>query len=190
MIALVLPDYQTEDGLLDRARAGDEQAMTRIYDDYFPPVYQYIRLRVGDAALAEDLAADVFVRLVKAFRGHTAPRHSLRGWLFQVARNLIHDRRGRDGRLPQATLQDWMPASSEHEPETQVMRGYTAERLRAALGRLNAEQQEVVVLRFGQMLSLQETADIMGKSVSAVKALQFRAVQTLRALLEPAIGDR
>src|SRR5690606_6515589 len=178
-------DFQAEDRLLARARAGDNAAISQIYDDYFPPVYQYIRLRAGDAGLAEDLAAEVFVRLVQALRGGNPPRRRLRGWLFQVARNLIYDHRGQADRLPQATRDDWSPAAAEYAPETQVMRAYTVDRLRQALVALPADQQEVIILRFGQMLSLQETADIMGKSVSAVKALQFRAVQALRSLLEP-----
>ena len=186
MIFLVLPDYSTEDRLLHSARAGDSAAVIQIYDGYFQPIFQYIRLRVGDTALAEDLASEVFVRLVRAFQAGSAPRDTLRGWLFQVARNLIHDHVGRQRQLPLTALEDWMPASADDDPEQQVMHTLSTERMRRALRMLAAEQQEVVILRFGQMLSLQETADIMGKSVSAVKALQFRAVQTLRSLLDTA----
>lgn len=186
MIVLVLPDYPTEDRLLTSARSGDSTAIIQIYDTYFQPVFQYIRLRVGDTALAEDLASEVFVRLVRALQTGSAPRETLRGWLFQVARNLIHDHVGRQRQLPLTALEEWMPASTDDEPEHQVMRTLSTERMRRAMRMLAADQQEVVVLRFGQMLSLQETADIMGKSLSAVKALQFRAVQTLRSLLDAA----
>ncbi len=185
MIVLVLPDYNTEDRLLASARDGDSSAVIQIYDEYYQPIFQYIRLRVADPALAEDLASEVFVRLVRAFQAGSAPRETLRGWLFQVARNLIHDHLGRQRQLPQTTLEEWMPADDDG-PEQQVMRTLSTERMRRAMRLLAADQQEVVILRFGQMLSLQETADIMGKSVSAIKALQFRAVQTLRSLLDAA----
>lgn len=186
MIVLVLPDYPTEDRLLTSAQTGDSTAIIQIYDIYFQPVFQYIRLRIGDTALAEDLASDVFVRLVRAFQTGSAPRETLRGWLFKVARNLIHDHVGRQRQLPLISLEEWMPASTDDGPEQQVIRTLSTERMRRAIRMLAADQQEVVILRFGQMLSLQETADIMGKSLSAVKALQFRAVQTLRSLLDAA----
>lgn len=63
------------------------------------------------------------------------------------------------------------------------MRTLDIERARQALRMLAAEQQEVLILRFGQLLSLQETADVMNKTISAVKSLQFRAVDTLRRIL-------
>ncbi|MBC7811756.1 MAG: sigma-70 family RNA polymerase sigma factor [Burkholderiales bacterium] len=180
---IVLPDIPAEDHLLARARQGDQDAVMRIYESYFAPIYQFIRLRVGDAQQAEDLSANVFLKLVTALRGQNAPRHSLRGWLFRVARNEIADHYGRARQLPLTTLDDWLPASADDDPDWRFIRSLDVERARRALRMLAADQQEVLVLRFGQALDLQATADIMGKSVSAVKSLQFRAVATLRGIL-------
>ena len=69
MILIVLPDLATEDRLLAQAKRGDQLAIMRIYDSFFTPIYQYIRLRVGDAMTAEDLTSDVFVKLITALRG-------------------------------------------------------------------------------------------------------------------------
>src|SRR5689334_18424838 len=91
MILIVLPDITIEDRLLAQARQGDREALMRIYDTYFPPIFNFIRLRVDDTLLAEDLASDVFIKLVETLHGRNAPHHSLRGWLFKVARNRIHD---------------------------------------------------------------------------------------------------
>lgn len=183
MIVIVLPDIPTEDRLLARARAGDSDAVMHIYEQYFPAVYQFIRLRVGEAALAEDLTSEVFVRLVDAFQGRNAPRHSLRGWIFKVARNTLSSHFGKMQRYPLVSLEEWIPSPPEHDPEVQFIRTLNLERARQALRTLNADQQEVLILRFGQKLDLQQTADIMGKSVGAIKSLQFRAVNTLRKLL-------
>jgi RNA polymerase sigma-70 factor (ECF subfamily) len=184
MIVIALPDIPSEDRLLARARQGQQDAIMQIYERYFPPIFQFIRLRVGDRALAEDLASEVFVKLVGALQGSTAPRHSLRGWLFRVARNEIHDHYGKSRQLPTTTLDEWLPSSPDHDPEVQFMRLVSVERARRAIRLLAAEQQEVLILRFGQMLSLQETADIMGKSTSAIKSLQYRAINTLRSILD------
>jgi RNA polymerase sigma-70 factor (ECF subfamily) len=86
-------------------------------------------------------------------------------------------------RFPVTTLEEWTPTPADDDLEVQVIRSFDLERARRVLRMLNAEQQEVLILRFGQKLDLQATADIMGKSVSAIKSLQFRAVNTLRGLL-------
>jgi RNA polymerase sigma-70 factor (ECF subfamily) len=183
MIIIILPDISVEDRLLAQARAGSQEAVMEIYEHYFPPIYQFLRLRVEDRAAAEDLASDVFVRFVESLGGRSAPRTSLRGWLFRVARNKVNDYYGRQRQFPSATLDEWIPASSDTDPETEFIRRMSLERSRTALRRLPADQQEVLILRFGQALNLQETADIMDRSVSAIKSLQFRAVNTLRQAL-------
>lgn len=180
---IILPDLATEDRLLAQARGGDQLAVMQIYDAYFSPIYQYIRLRVGEAMTAEDLASDVFVKLITALRGPSAPRTSLRGWLFRVARGVIADHYGSESKLPQTTLEDWVSAPSDDQPEVQFLHMVDNQRAQAAVRMLAADQQEVLVLRFGQQLSLQETADIMGKSVSAIKSLQWRATENLRGIL-------
>lgn len=181
MLLLTLPDYGEEDALLERARRGDKAAVTDIYELYFEPVYQFIRMRVNDVTLAEDFAAEVFLRLVAALRDHRAPRQSLRGWLFRVARNVLADHYGSQARYTEIALEEWLPAPGDLEH--QIGATLEAEAVRRALQTLPREQQEVLVLRFGQMLNLQETADILGKRVGAVKSLQFRATSKLRDIM-------
>jgi RNA polymerase sigma-70 factor, ECF subfamily len=181
MIVLVLPDIPQEDQLLAQARQGDQDAIMRIYDDYFPAIFSFIRLRVDDPHVAEDLASEVFLRLVAAIQNRTAPRHSLRGWLFRVARNLLYDHYGQVKRFPTTTLDDWLP--DDANLESQISQSMDRDHARRAIRMLADDQQEVLLLRFGQGLSLQETADIMGRNVGAVKSLQFRAVSTLRQVL-------
>jgi RNA polymerase sigma-70 factor (ECF subfamily) len=183
MIVLILPDISTEDRLLAQAVSGDQNAIMEIYERYFAPIYQFIRLRTNDASLAEDLTSEVFVKLVVALRGRNAPRRSLRGWLFQVARNELYQQIGKDRRYPGETLEEWIPASEENQPEVQYIRSLHVESARAALRLLTAEQQEVLILRFGQALSLEETAAVMGKNIGAIKSLQSRAVYALRQVL-------
>ncbi len=183
MIVITLPDISTEDRLLTQARAGDQIAIMEIYESYFSPVYQYLRMRVESRQEAEDIAGDVFLKFIEAVKGRNAPRHSLRGWLFKVARTELSKHYGKSKQFTTTTLDEWLPASGNTEPEVMFLRTLHTERARHALRMLAEEQQEVLILRFGQALSLQETADIMGKSVSAVKSLQFRAVNTLRKIL-------
>lgn len=184
MITLILPDIAEEDLLLAKARSGDQGAIMQIYERYFTPLYQFVRLRTDDSALAEDIAGEVFLKLVSALSGKTAPRDSLRGWLFSVARHELARHYGRNKRYAVTTLEDWEPIPSDDpDLEAYYMRQISVERARKALRMLAPDQQEVLILRFGQALNLEETADVMGKSVSAIKSLQSRAVNTLRGIL-------
>ena len=183
MILLVLPDVSTDEGLLRRLKQGDPNAVLAAYELYFPPLYQYARLKVGDSTVAEDIVSDVFVTLIESLGRRSAPKVNLRGWLFSVARNKITRTYGQAQSLPLEDVEDWMPAPTEYNPENQVVDWQNIERVRQALRMLNADQQEALILRFGQRLPLQDTADIMGKSLSAVKSLQFRALETLRTIL-------
>lgn len=184
MILIVLPDITVEQDLLGAARQGDPEALRMIYEQYFPAIYPFIRLRVNDREQAQDIAADVFVDFFEAVRARRAPQISLRAWLFRVARHKIYDHYGKARQFPEATLDEWMPGSPEDEPEPQAFEAFRLERVRRALRLLVPEQQEVLILRFGQGLNLQETAELMDKSISAVKSLQFRAVETLRSVLD------
>jgi RNA polymerase sigma-70 factor (ECF subfamily) len=181
LLLLALPDLPDEDRLLTQARRGDRKAIARIYDSFFEPVYRFIRWRVDDPAVAEDLTSEVFLKFLAALRGEHAPRDSLRGWLFRVARNVLHDHYR--GATPVNDLDDNLPLLTEGDMESDLQARLDAERVRRALAMLAPDQQEVLILRFGQMMSLQDTAESMGKSISAIKSLQFRAVDTLRRLL-------
>lgn len=183
MIVIVLPDVAQERQLLHDASRKSQSAQKEIYEQYFSPIYNFIRLRVNDREQARDIAADVFLDFFIALNKPNPPRTSLRAWLFRVARNKIYDYYGHKKQISSETLEEWIPASQEHNPESQFLHDYTLERTRRVLGMLADDQREVLILRFGQELSLQETADLMDRSVSAVKSLQFRAVDRLRDLL-------
>ena len=184
MIVIVLPDISTESHLLERLHAGDEDAILDAYRAFLSPLYNYVRLRTGDPQMAEDIVSDVFVTMIESLGGPGAPRENLRAWLFAVARNAVNRHYGSQRHLPLTDLDEWLPAPPTSNPEAQAMQNAASDRVRHALRMLKAEQQEVLILRFGQMLSLKATADIMGKSVSAIKSLQFRALDTLRGILD------
>jgi len=181
-----LPDLATENSLLERARRGDKSALSAMYESYFASVYQFIRFRIRDPREAEDIASDVFLKLLDAFGKRAGPRQSLRGWLFRVARNEVNAHYGKAREMLDTAFDDWEPApavSAEDDLESRTIRSLEGERARQAIRMLPADQQEVLLLRFGEGLSLEETAEIMGKRVGAIKSLQFRAVETLRNIL-------
>jgi len=182
MIFLTFPDKQTEDSVLTGLQNGDKSAVDAAYEAYFAPVYHYTRLKVGDPVLAEDIVSDVFVQLVRVAGTAAAPSQHLRGWLFTVARHQIASHIGRSRQITLTELEEWMPANNPN-PEDRAITNTEIDRVRRAIRTLNEDHQEVLILRLGQRLSLKETADIMGRTVGAIKSLQFRALDNLRNLL-------
>jgi RNA polymerase sigma-70 factor (ECF subfamily) len=170
-----------ESVLLNRAREYDQAAIAEIYDRYSLRIYNYIYHRLGNAHLAEDLTATVFMRMLEAIRSSRAWQTSFSGWLYRIAHNLVVDyfRAGRQDDIP---LDDWPIASHEH-PADAAERSIAQQRLRAAISQLTDEQSTVITLKFLEGLSNSEVATVIGKSEGAVKSLQFRALAALRRMI-------
>jgi RNA polymerase sigma-70 factor (ECF subfamily) len=166
--------------LVDLARGGDTEAFGLLYDHYHVTVYRFLYYRVGSHALAEDLTSETFFRALRSMSGFKWQGRDFGAWLVTIARNLVadHFKAGRT-RLESAT-----DDLSDHDtptpgPEDDVLASLTNEALLAGLRRLAAEQQECLVLRFLQGMSIAETAQILNRSEGAVKQLQLRAVRNL-----------
>ena len=163
-------------------QALDPRAIAEVHDRYYPEIYRYALYRLGDEDLAQDLASDVFVRLLEAAHAGRGPKQSLRGWLFGTASHAVmdHFRRfyaGREDPLGEDL--------SDHrlDPSLALEDGEQRRAMLQAMSRLTGEQQHVLALRFGGGYSLEETAAVMGKKANAIKALQFRALGALRRAL-------
>jgi RNA polymerase sigma-70 factor (ECF subfamily) len=179
------PDETVAD-LVARAQAGEADAFGALYDRYLELVYRYIYYRVGGVALAEDLASETFLRALRRIDSFSWQGRDFAAWLVTIARNLIADHYKSGRYRLEITTEDILeaaPHQSADSPENQVLDALTNETLLEAVRTLNPEQQECIVLRFLQGLSVNETALIMGKNDGAIKALQYRAVRALARLL-------
>jgi RNA polymerase sigma-70 factor (ECF subfamily) len=177
-------DLQEEEALVRRAQGGDRAAFAALYDRHQPAIYNYVFYRVGSTPLAEDLTAEVFVRMVEkidTFRGQGRP---LLAWLYTIAGNLVIDHYRRAGRI------DWQPlqegertASQSAGPEQKAEAHLDHLALAQAMEQLTEDQRRVVLLKFIEQRSNAEVAAILGKRVGAVKALQHRALAALCRIL-------
>jgi RNA polymerase sigma-70 factor (ECF subfamily) len=174
----VRPSAHEEAKLLTRARELDSRALGQIHDRYYPEIYRYALYRTGEPAAADDIAGEVFLRLLDALHAGRAPQTTLRGWLFGVAAHLVADYFRRAPALP---LSEFLMSNAS--PALEVEERFRQSELHAAIRRLTPEQQSVLALRFGDGFSVEQTAEALGKSETAVKALQFRAVEALRRTL-------
>lgn len=179
---------QDELTLLARARALDQEALTQIHQTYYRPIYRYIAFRVSETALAEDLTSEVFTRLLTALRDKNAPQNTLRGWLYGVASRVVVDHFRHAGRASEVELLETMPTDTD-EPEEELDKTLSSERLHAAMNDLTEDQQRVLALRFGFGMRTREVAETMGKSEGAVKQLQLRALLVLSQQLSSIGGE-
>jgi RNA polymerase sigma-70 factor (ECF subfamily) len=170
--------------LVTRAQEGDAEAFGQLYDQYVDLVFRYIYYRVGSRALAEDLTSETFLRALRRITSFTWQGRDVGAWFVTIARNLIadHYKSGRY-RLEVATADMLDADQAEDGPESAVLDSITNATLLDAVKELNPEQQECIVLRFLQGMSVAETALAMGKNEGAIKALQYRAVRALGRLL-------
>ena len=177
----VTPEQQL---LLEQASRADPAALGVLYDQYSGKIYSYIYHRVGQVELAEDLTAQVFMRMLEAVSSGRSWQSSFSGWLYRIAHNLVIDHYRRRGRATFVDIDDASPISSEAEPFEVVEARLNGERIQAALSRLTDEQAEVITLRFIEGLNIAEVAALMDKTEGAVKALQYRAVLALRRVMQ------
>ena len=179
---------KTSKTLLKRVRQWDEAAMAQVYDTYAPAIYRYAYHRTGHQDTAQEIVAETFHRFLVALKQGGGPTENLSAWLYRVAHNLIVDFYRRQPAQEPATLDDVVVADVDHgeihlERQTQVAQAHNA------LKQLTPLQQQVIVLRFLEEMSLEEVADIVNRTVGAVKALQHRAINSLRRILEEENGS-
>jgi RNA polymerase sigma-70 factor (ECF subfamily) len=169
--------------LIQRAKQGDPTAFAELYDRHQPAIYRYIFHQVGNVATAEDLTSEVFVRLVEKIDRFTYRGRPLLAWLYTIARNLVTDHHRRSGRFQSLPLDERLAADTD-APEETVAQKLAQHRLAAAIIHLTEEQRQVILLRFVEGLDNKTVAQVLGKSIGAVKALQHRALAALRRILE------
>ncbi len=163
-----------------RAQAGDPEAVGWLYDRYYLPIYRYFRIRIENQEEAEDLTAEVFVRMIEHLPRYRAQGRPFLAWLYTIARNLLMDHYRAQPRVPlplPADLEREMGTGEEFE---QIEARARWECVRRALRALTHDQQEVLLHRFLEGRSVEETARLMGKQPNAIKALQHRALAALR----------
>ena len=176
-----------QQALLDRAAKADPAALGMLYDQYVDKIYSYIYHRVRSADIAEDLTAQVFVRMLEAVRSGRPWQTSFSGWLYRgSAHNLVIDSYRRNGRAAFVDVDDvtYLKAT-DGDPLSQPRPKSRWIAFVKALGSLTEEQVQVVTLRFLEDLSITEVAGIMDKTEGAIKALQYRAVLSLRRVMQP-----
>lgn len=170
------------DGVLSAAKTGAEWAWSAIYRDLRGPVTGYLANR--GAFEAEDTASEVFLKVARNIHDFDGDEPSFRSWVFVIAhRTLIDDRRHRSRRPMTAALPEPIAHEGGNVEEEAVDQLVTRELL-DTFDSLTTAQRDVLALRMIAGLTLEQTAEVMGKRTGAIKALQHRALAALQREIE------
>jgi len=176
-------DAHGERLIVDAARAGDESALSELYTLYFPRVYRYILARTGSTYDAEDLAEEVFMRVIEALERFEWREAPFSAWIFRIAHNAVISQRRKDGaRGRSAPLTEGLAVDSPG-PEELVESRLALNEIMKAAEKLPDAQRQVIAFRFGAGLSVAETARAMGKGEGNVKVIQHKAINKLREMM-------
>lgn len=181
------PAQADAERLLIEAAQKDPARFAELYENSFDRVYAFIARRVRDRNEAEDLTSEVFHQALAGL-----PRFEWRGapfaaWLFKIASNAIIDRSKRAAKEQQTPAILGLPADvNPQEIEDEIEQ---RARLFQLVDRLPVDQRRVIGMRFAEEKSIREIATELGRSEGAVKQLQFRALQNLRAQMSDESGD-
>jgi RNA polymerase sigma-70 factor, ECF subfamily len=169
--------------LVDRAQAGDREALEELYLIHFDRIYSYLHVSVGNRHDAEDLTTQTFLRMLESigrFRWRSAP---FSAWLFRIAHNLAMDHF--------RAARRWQPEADVPEPEpdeatsaeTAALQSIGRRSMLELIDALSPEQQQVLTLKFVFNFSNGDAATILGKTEGAIKSLQHRALVSLQKQL-------
>ena len=173
---------ENENLIIDRAKKGDKTASGELYSIYFDQIYRYLFLKLNDRQEAEDLTQNVFISALKNIQSYKErDGASFSSWIYRIAHNKYIDALRKQNKAYHTPIDEAYDLSSD-EPSAQenMERKEQMAQILKTVKSLTDAQQEVVALRFGRELSIAQTAQIMGKSEGAIKALQHAAVKSLQ----------
>ncbi len=180
--------------LMLRVQADDQAAFRELFDRFSPRVLKYVQRLLGNGARAEEVTQDVFVQVFR-FRGRYRPESRFVTWLFTIATNLSLNELRRPERRLRVDL--WEPREGDDRREGPALpdpdaptpeEGASSLELKATLERaiaaLPEKQRAALLLSRMDGLAYQDVAAALGCTEGAVKALVFRATQSLKLRLK------
>jgi RNA polymerase sigma-70 factor, ECF subfamily len=173
---------QAEERLLVEAAQKDPARFAELYETNFERVYAFVARRVGDRDAAEDLTSEVFHKALKSLRRFEWRGAPFAAWLLRIAANAIADRAQRAGR--ELAVDDPPELGVEATADVDLEEVEHRARLFRLVDELPSDQRRVVAMRFAEEKSIREIAEALGRSEGAVKQLQFRGLENLRAQIE------
>ncbi len=162
--------------IVDEAKKGDKDALSQVCSYVYSRIYSYTFYRVNQPEDAEDLTSEIVLKVVKAL---SKQRGNFHAWIYKIAKHALIDFYRKRAVRRETSLSDMSHEVADKSVDF-AQQALTRERLRKGMHGLTEEQRQVIILKFIEGYNNSEVAEFMGKSVGAVKVLQFRALRALR----------
>ena len=172
-----------EKHLLQSAQRGDKKAIAELYDLHYRAVYNYIFYRVSDQQTAEDLSAEVFMRMLRKLPVYIDRGRPFLAWLYTIARNIVIDHHRVGEKQEIVPIKEDILEDQIRKPDQQVQDNQTADCFKKALELLPESQRQLLIFRFINEFSTPKIIQLLNKSDRAVRSLQHRALRSLEKVL-------
>lgn len=176
-------DNIKEQKLLQSAQRGDKKAIADLYDLHYRAVYNYIFYRVSNLQVAEDLSAEVFIRMIKKLPAYIDRGRPFLAWLYTVARNIVIDHHRVEGKKEEVLIKEDVLEDQILNPDQQVQDRQTSDCFKSALEMMPETQRQLLIYRFINGYSTPKIIQLLNKSDRAVRSLQHRALRSLEKVL-------
>jgi len=161
---------------------GDAQCFSQVVDMYATRCYGYFYRLTGNNDVSDELLSELFVKLVEKIRSYKGG--SFEGWLFKIATNIFHDHlRSKQRRKKLLEVRQEQLESDLTEPKQSDDNGQI-DQLQIRLGKLDAETQQLIMLRFYSQLSFKEIAKMRSEPIGTTLAKLHRGLKKLRELMD------
>jgi RNA polymerase sigma-70 factor (ECF subfamily) len=171
--------------LIRKAKKGETEAFGDLYERYAEAVFRFVYSQTVNRFDAEDITADVFLRAWNSLPRYEERGYSFSAYLFRIARNVMIDRSRKQKPVSEIPDDELLnePGQLLSEPSAMMAAKIQHHEIVKFLSQLREDYRTVLILRFFNDLSTEETSAAMGRSKGAVRVLQHRALSALRQLL-------
>ena len=177
------PSQAEVQALVARAQAGDQDAYATLYNTYSKKIHSYLRYHLNNRVdVAEDLAADVFLKAMEKISSYQFNGVPFSAWLYRIAHNHLIDYLRAQPKKQGVSLEECIGVD-DPTAERSLDEALTHQQLSGAFDGLTGDQRQVIVYRFLQDRSIADTARLMEKNEDAIKQLQVRALRNMRKVL-------
>lgn len=169
---------RTDFDLITACNTGDQEAANILYQRYVRQVYCFCLYRLGQREMAEDVTAEVFMKVFANLHSYVASKAQFKTWLFRIARNQVISQWRKERKIV-CFDEDYIHAVYSVENEERQ----NLPEVLAAISKLTDSQREIILLRFWDELSFEEIAKVIGKSAPACRMQMARSLRVLRQML-------
>jgi RNA polymerase sigma-70 factor (ECF subfamily) len=172
--------------LVKRAQNGTAEAAGLLFDRHHTRIFRYVRARIYNTQLAQDLTGEIFLQMVANLNSYRVTSVPFSAWLHRIAHNHVVNHIGRkENRYEQIPLA-WAGGFGRRgdNPASLVEIQMTLEEVQQALERIDETQREIIILRFWLGYSLKEVAEMLDKTVASIKSHQHRGLLALKVALK------